>query len=97
MNARIWRWLQSQEEVRSEQEKTHASLAQRTATDSDSRTPALIARQLVHGRLLLSNGFPFGKRGIMRAAGNWRVIFRFEDGDAYDVELVALAGGSKWQ
>ncbi len=33
----------------------------------------------------------------MRAAGNWRVIFRFEDGDAYDVELVALAGGSKWQ
>lgn len=24
----------------------------------------------------------------MRTTGNWRLIFRFEDGDAFDVDLV---------
>ena len=24
----------------------------------------------------------------VRVSGNWRIIFRFEDGDAYDVDLV---------
>ena len=37
-----------------------------------------------HSRVIVQDGYSNG----IRVSGNWRIVFRFEDGEAVDVDLI---------
>jgi RelE-like toxin of type II toxin-antitoxin system HigB len=53
----------------------------------DARVPARIARHAVQ-RLTSDNCHPPVDMWSLTVTRNWRLVFRFEDGDAFEVDLV---------